>query len=158
MPKESSLESAISHTVILMTLPFLMRKDFNRLFLISTSKNSSSIASYLDWLLTEDENNITTKLFDNRDTCWFHIVNFAFMSNNILSAPAYGDIALAMPIFVHIIVTFCPDMGLYSQGFCHRVAKLNICPTQLRNPMTDTFTKSDNIRKMPFKFLLILSV
>ena len=30
------------------------------------------------------------------------------MSNNIPSAPAYGDIALAMPVFVHIIATFCP--------------------------------------------------
>ena len=132
MPKESSLESAISHTVILKTLPFLMTKDFNGLFLISTSKNSSSVASYLDWLLTEDDNNITTKLFDKCDTCCFHIVNFALISNNIPSAPAYGDIVLAIPIFVHIIATFCPDMGLYSQGFCHRVAKLNICPTHLK--------------------------
>ena len=35
-------------------------------------------------------NNITTKLYDKRDAFGFHIVNFPFMSSNILSAPAYG--------------------------------------------------------------------
>ena len=34
--------------------------------------------------------NITTKLYDKRDTFGFHIVNFPFMSSNIPSAPAYG--------------------------------------------------------------------
>ena len=48
-------------------------------------------ASYLDLLFTRyKNNNITTKLYDKRDTFGFHIVNFPFMSSNIPSAPGYG--------------------------------------------------------------------
>ena len=50
----------------------------------------SSVASHLDLLFTRDKNNITTTLYDKRDTFGFHIVNFPFMSSNIPSAPAYG--------------------------------------------------------------------
>ena len=58
---------------------------------ISETTESTSIASYLDLLFTRDKsNNITTKLYDKRDTFGFHIVNFPFMSSNILSAPAFG--------------------------------------------------------------------
>ena len=57
---------------------------------ISETTESTSIASYLDLLFIQDKsNNITTKLYDKRDAFGFHIVNFPFMSNNILSAPAY---------------------------------------------------------------------
>ena len=38
---------------------------------------STSVASYLDLLFTQDNsNNITTKLYDKRDAFGFHIVNF----------------------------------------------------------------------------------
>ena len=58
---------------------------------ISETKESSSVASYLDLLVIRDKsNNITTKLDDKRDAFGFHIVNFPFMSSNISSAPAYG--------------------------------------------------------------------
>ena len=58
---------------------------------ISETIESTSVASYLDLLFIRDNsNNITTKLYDKRDTCGFHIVNFPFMSSNIPSAPAYG--------------------------------------------------------------------
>ena len=58
---------------------------------ISETTESTSIASYLDLLSIRDKNkNMTTKLYDKRDAFGFHIVNFAFMSSNILSAPAYG--------------------------------------------------------------------
>ena len=58
---------------------------------ISETTESTSVASYLDDLLftTDENNNITTKLYDKRDTFGFHIVSFAFMSSNIPSAPAY---------------------------------------------------------------------
>ena len=46
---------------------------------ISETTQSASVASYLDLLFTRDENNnITTKLFDKRDAFGFHIVNFPF--------------------------------------------------------------------------------
>ena len=58
---------------------------------ISDTTESTSVASYLDLLFIRDNsNNITTKLYDKRDTFGFHIVNFPFMSSNIPSAPAYG--------------------------------------------------------------------
>ena len=58
---------------------------------ISETTESTSVASYLDLLFIRDNsNNITTKLYDKRDTFGFHIVNFPFMSSNIPSAPAYG--------------------------------------------------------------------
>ena len=54
---------------------------------ISETTESTSVASYLDLLFTQD---ITTKLYDKCDAIGFHIVNFPFMSSNIPSAPAYG--------------------------------------------------------------------
>ena len=62
---------------------------------ISETTESTSVASYLDLLFIRDNsNNITTKLYDKRDTFGFHIVNFPFMSSSIsiivTSAPAYG--------------------------------------------------------------------
>ena len=48
----------------------------------------SPSSSYNDLLLTGDENNnITTKLYDKRDAFGFYIVNFPFMWSNIPSAP-----------------------------------------------------------------------
>ena len=64
---------------------------------ISETTESTSVASYLDLLFIRDNsNNITTKLYDKRDTFGFHIVNFPFMSSNIPSAPAYGVYAFQL--------------------------------------------------------------
>ena len=53
---------------------------------ISETTESTSVASYLNLLFIQDNiNNITTKLYDKRDTFGFHIVNFPFMSSNIPS-------------------------------------------------------------------------
>ena len=61
---------------------------------ISETTESTSVASHLDLLFIQDNsNNITTKLYDKRDTFGFHIVNFPFMSSNIPSAPACGAYA-----------------------------------------------------------------
>ena len=57
---------------------------------ISETTESTSVASYLDLLLTRDKNNNTIKSYDKHDAFGFHIVNFSFMSSNIPSAPAYG--------------------------------------------------------------------
>ena len=69
---------------------------------ISETTESTSVASYLDLLFTQDKsNNITTKLYDKRDAFGFHIVNFPFMSSNIPSAPAYGVYASQLIRFAH---------------------------------------------------------
>ena len=58
---------------------------------ISDTTESTSVASYLNMLSTTDENhNITAKLYDKHDEFGFHTVKFPFMSSNIPSAPAYG--------------------------------------------------------------------
>ena len=86
--KESLLESSIYHTVTSMTLSLSIIKDLRSSFPIFTPKEltisetteSNSVASYLDLLFIRDNsNNITTKLYDKRDTFGFHIVNFPFM-------------------------------------------------------------------------------
>ena len=82
-----------------MTLSLFNNTGFNELIsdiypkelTISETTESTSIVSYLDLLFIRDKNNnITTKLYDKRDTFGFHIVNFRFMSSNIPSTPAYG--------------------------------------------------------------------
>ena len=57
---------------------------------VSKTTESTSVASYLDLLVTRDKNNITIRSYDKRDAFGFHIVNFSFLSSNIPSAPAYG--------------------------------------------------------------------
>ena len=69
---------------------------------ISETTESTSVSSYLDQLFTRDQNNsITTKLYDKRDVFGFHIVNFPFMSSNFPSAPAQ--------------VKYCRGTGLFWQ-------------------------------------------
>ena len=89
--KGSLLESSISHIVILMTLSLSIRKGLKNSFLIFTIKNLPFLRlQNLDLLFTRDENNnITTKLYEKRDELGFHIVNFPFISSNIPSAPGY---------------------------------------------------------------------
>ena len=97
--KESLLESSIYHTVTFDDLISFNNRRFKEFIsdiypkelTISETTESTSVASYLDLLFIRDNsNNITTKLYDKRDTFGFHIVNFPFMSSNIPSAPAYG--------------------------------------------------------------------
>ena len=85
--------------VTFMILSLSIIKDSRSSFLIFTPKKitisetteSTSVASYLDLLFTRDKNNnITTKLYDKRDTFGFYVVNFVFMSSNIPSTPPYG--------------------------------------------------------------------
>ena len=61
-------------------------------------------------------------------------------------------------IFVQIIVTFYHATGPWYQDFCHRVTKLIVCPTHLRNFMADTLIWLDITRKMSLTCLLIVPV
>ena len=54
--------------------------------------------SYLDCILYIDNGKPTTKLYDKRDDFNFPIVNFPFLSSNILSAPAYGLSVMPGPV------------------------------------------------------------
>ena len=82
---------------------------------ISETTESTSIASYLDLLFIRDKsNNITTKLYDKRDSFGFHIVNFSFMSSNIPSAPAYGVYASQLIRYAHCCSNYSDFL------LCHR--------------------------------------
>ena len=82
---------------------------------ISETTESTSVPSYLDLLFIRDNsNNITTKLYDKRDTFGFHIVNFPFMSSNIPSAPAYG-------VYASQLIRYACCCSNYSDFLsCHR--------------------------------------
>ena len=76
-----------------MTLSLSIMQDLTSSLLIITPKNSTisettestSIASYLDLLFIQNKsNNIMTKLDDKHDAFGFHIVNFPFMSTNMV--------------------------------------------------------------------------
>ena len=82
-----------------MTLSLSIIKDSMNSSLISTPKNSLFlrlqnllqlllISTY--FLLEMRTTTFSPKLYDKLDVFGFHIVNFAFMSSNIPSAPAYG--------------------------------------------------------------------
>ena len=101
---ETAIEFALLslyHIITLMTLSITLSiiKILRSSFLIFTPKEltvsetteSTSVASYLDLLITRDKsNNITAKLYARCDAFGFHIVNFPFMLSNISSAPACG--------------------------------------------------------------------
>ena len=60
-----------------------------------------------------------TKLYDKRDAFGFHIVNFPFMSGNILSAPAYG--VYASQLIHHArCCSNCSDFLLYPRALMTR--------------------------------------
>ena len=92
---------------------------------ISETTESTSVASYLDLLLTRDENNITTKLNDKRDAFGFHIVNFPFMSSNTPSASTYGVYASQLIRYAHCCSNYTDFLSrqralvtrLLSQGY-----------------------------------------
>ena len=113
--KESLLETFISHIVTLMTLSLsiVRLKEFIsdiycKELTISETTDSTSVASYLDLLFTRDENNsITTKLYDKCDAFGFHIVNSPFMSRNIPSAPAYCVYASQLTRYAHCCSNYC---------------------------------------------------
>ena len=93
---------------------------------ISETTESTSVASYLDLLFTRDKNNNkTTKLHDKRDAFSFHIVNFPFMSSNMLSAPAYGAYASQLIRYARCCSNYSDFLsrhralmtGLLSQGY-----------------------------------------
>ena len=143
--KESLLESSIYHTVISMTLSLLIIKDLRSSFLIFTPKEltisetteSTSVAYYLDLLFIRDNsNNITTKLYDKRDTFGFHIVYFPFMSSNIPSAPAYGVYASQLIRYAHCCSNYSDLLS------CHRALITRLLSQGYKvNRLSNTFKK-----------------
>ena len=59
---------------------------------VEKANTSVDLASYLDlnFIIGSNNGQLYTKLYDKRDDFDFHIVNFPFLSSNILSSPSYG--------------------------------------------------------------------
>ena len=55
---------------------------------IKDTTDSSSSASYLDFLSDDNNGHLNTKLYDKRDDFNFSIVNFPFLSSNIPASPS----------------------------------------------------------------------
>ena len=107
--------------------------------IISETTESTSVASYLDQLFTKDENNnITTKLYDKRDAFGFHIVNFPFMSSNIPSASAYG-------VYVSQLIRYVSCCSSYSDFLSrHRALVTRLLSQDYKiNRLSNTFKKLD---------------
>ena len=129
---------------------------------ISETTEPTSIVSYLDLLFIRDKsNNITTKLYDRRDTFGFHIVNFLFLSSIIPSAPAYG-------VYASQLIRYVRCCSNYSDFLlCHRALVTRLLSQGYKvNRLSNTFKKFygrhmdlvGQTRKMSAKCLLILSV
>ena len=104
---------------------------------ISETIEYASVTFYLDLLFTRFENNnITTKLYDRRDTFGFHVVNFPFMSSNIPSAPFYGVYASQLIRYSCCCSNYSDFLSSHrvpGDKTCHRVIKFN--------RLTNTFKK-----------------
>ena len=129
---------------------------------ISETSGSTSVASYLDLLFTSDEdNNITTKLYDKHDAFGFHIVNFPFMSSNIPSAPAYGFYASQLIRYARCCSNYIDILSCHSA-----LMKRLLLQSYKVNRLFNTFKKFYSIhteqvgqyKKMSAKCLLILPV
>ena len=104
---------------------------------------------------------MTTKLYDQRDTFGFYIVNFTYMSSNIPSTLAYCICASQLIRYARCCSNYIDFLSrqrtlvtrLLSQGY-----KVNRLSNTFTNSMADTLILLDNTRKMSAKRLLILSV
>ena len=81
-------------------------------------------------------NNITTKLYNKRDTFGFHVVNFPFMSSNIPSAPAYG-------VYASQLILCARCCSNYSDFLlCHRALVTRLLSQGYKaNCLSNTFMK-----------------
>ena len=57
---------------------------------LKKTTESPSTVSYLDILITINNGQYVTAVYDKRDSFNFSIVNFPYLSSNIPSKPAYG--------------------------------------------------------------------
>ena len=141
-------ESSISHIVTLMTLSLSIIKDLRSSFLILPKRTQFPRPQSLPQLLristnmfftTDENNNITSKLYDKCGAFGFHIVNFPFMSSNIPSAPAYGVYASQLTGYAHC----CSN---YSHFLSRRRALVTRILSQgyKVNRLSNTFKKSQS--------------
>ena len=77
---------SLNNTKIAEYLEFIYPRELE----IKETTETTASFSYLDCYLYIDNEKLNTRLYDERNDFNFPIVNFPFLSSNILSAPAYG--------------------------------------------------------------------
>ena len=134
--KESLLESSICHTITSMTLSLLIIKDLRTSFPIFTPKNSQFLKPLNLLFIRDNSNNITTKLYDKRDTFGFHIVNFPFMLSNSPSAPVYCVYASQLILYARCCSNYSDFLS------CHRALVTRLLSQGYKvNRLSHTFKK-----------------
>ena len=84
---------------------------------IKDTTDTPKYSNYLDLRLEiNDENKLSTKLYDKRDDFNFPIVNFPFICSNIPTSPAYG-------VFVSQLVRYARACTMY-KDFIERSSRL----------------------------------
>ena len=110
---------------------------------ISETIESTSVASYLDLLFTRDKSNKKPPNYMTNvilaSTLWtFPLCQAIFHQHQSMVSMHLSSLALL--VVAQIVVTFYYATGPWWQDFCHRVTKLIVCPTHLRNFIADTLT------------------
>ena len=78
---------------------------------VAKANTSDDLANYLDLaFIIESTNRLYTKFYDKRDDFDFHIVNFPFLSSNILSSPSY-DVYISQLIRYARCCSYYDDFG-----------------------------------------------
>ena len=83
---------------------------------VGKANTSDDLANYLDLtFIIESNNRLYTKLYDKRDDCDFHIVNFLFLSSNIQSSPSYG-------VYISQLIRYARCCSYYDHfGYHHKL-------------------------------------
>ena len=79
---------------------------------VEKANKSDHLANYLDLtFIIHSGGKLSTRLYDKHDDFDFHIVNFPFLSSNILSGPFYG-------VYIMMILDIATSAWLID--FCHK--------------------------------------
>ena len=83
---------------------------------------------------TESNSRLYTKLYDKRDDCDFHTVNFPFLSSNIPSGPSYGVYIFQLIRYARCCLYY-DDFGYHHTLLVDRLLSQGYGVKRLRNSL-----------------------
>ena len=105
---------------------------------VGKENTSDDLANYLDLTFIIGSNNrVYTKLYDKRDDFDFHIVNFPFLSSNILSIPSYGVYISQLIKYARCCSYYDDSINVWLTDSYLRAMKWNAWEIHLKNFMAD---------------------
>ena len=92
-----------------------LREIYPSQLTVEKAYKSDHLADYLDLTFIIDSGGkLSTRLYDKRDDFDFHIVNFPFLSSNILSGPSYS-------VYISQLITYARCCSHYEDfRYCHK--------------------------------------